>query len=158
VAIYMKYGALLGDVGESGHANWIELTSVSWGLNRPVSNPAATSDARVVSAPRVTELVITKDEDVASIPLIQEALGGSPVAVQIDFVRTGGDKAEVYYTIMLTDALLTAFSQAGSGDRPAESLTLNFTAISVQGSQMAKDGSGESPSSYAWSLTNNAPA
>jgi len=154
----MQYGDLLGDVTEATHTNWIELTSVNWGVNRPVSNPAGSATARVVSAPRFSELVVVKDEDNVTIPLIQESLGGEPKLVKIDFVRTNQDRMEVYYSIQLTETLITGLSQGSGGDRPTESLTLNFTQISFHGTQMDADGSSTSPANYGWNVTNNAPA
>jgi len=158
VPIYMQYGDLLGDVTEATHTNWIELNSVNWGVNRPVSNPAGSATARVVSAPRFSELVVVKDEDNVTIPLIQESLGGEPKLVKIDFVRTNQDRMEVYYSIQLTETLITGLSQGSGGDRPTESLTLNFTQISFHGTQMDADGSSTSPANYGWNVTNNAPA
>lgn len=154
----MQYGDLLGDVTEATHTNWIELNSVNWGVNRPVSNPAGSATARVVSAPRFSELVVVKDEDNVTIPLIQELLGGEPKLVKIDFVRTNQDRMEVYYSIQLTETLITGLSQGSGGDRPTESLTLNFTQISFHGTQMDADGSSTSPANYGWNVTNNAPA
>lgn len=156
--IYMQYGDLLGDVTEATHANWIELNSVNWGVNRPVSNPAGSATARVVAAPRFSELVVAKDEDNATIPLIQESLGGQPKLVKIDFVRTNQDRMEVYYSIQLTETVITGLSQGSGGDRPTESLTLNFTQISFHGTQMDADGSSTSPANYGWNVTSNAPA
>ncbi len=154
----MQYGDLPGDVTEATHTNWIELNSLNWGVNRPVTNPAGSATARVVAAPRFSELVVVKDEDNATIPLIQESLGGQPKLVKIDFVRTSQDQPEVYYSIQLTGTLITGLSQGSAGDRPTESLTLNFTQISFHGTQMDADGSSTSPANFGWSVTNNAPA
>ncbi len=154
----MKYGALAGDITESGHVGWIELTGASWGIGRTVSDPTGSPTARVIAAPRVRELVVSREQDLASIPLVQESLAGKPAAVQIDWTRTGTGGPEVYYTISLVGAVLSDFAQSSAGDRPTESLTLNFTAITVKGSQMAADGSGAAPVSYGWNLATAAPA
>jgi type VI secretion system secreted protein Hcp len=136
----------------------VELRGTNWSVARPVTNPAGSTSGRVLAAPRLTELVVTKDEDVASIPFIQEALVGDPKDVQIDFVRTGQDPMEVYLTIKLEQVMITGLSQLSSGDRPVESLTLNYAKASFEGTQMDSDGSGTSPSSYGWDLIQGAPA
>jgi type VI secretion system secreted protein Hcp len=156
--IYLKFGSLLGDVQEAGHTNWIELLSVNWGLVRPVSNPAGSAAGRVLSAPRLAELSVCKHEDAGTIPLIQEALVGLACDAQIDFCRTGAGDASVYYSITMNGTLITAFTQSGTGERPQESLTFNFTKISFSGTQMDADGSSASPSSYSWDVSGNAPA
>jgi len=156
MSIFLQFGSVLGDVKDAGHTNWIDLKAVSWNLSRPVTNPAGSSAGRVLSAPQLSELTITKDEDVATIPLIQAALEGSPVAAKIDFCKTGTGQQEVYYSIAMTNAVITAFSQAGSDDRPVESVTLNFTQIAFTGTQMDADGTAASPASYGWNISANA--
>jgi type VI secretion system secreted protein Hcp len=155
MSIFLQFGSVLGDVQDAGHSNWIDLKAVSWNLSRPVTNPAGSTAGRVLSAPQLSELTITKDEDVATIPLIQAALEGSPVAAQIDFCKTGTGQQDVYYSIAMTNAVITAFSQAGSGDRPMETVTLNFTRIAFTGTQMDADGSATSPASYGWNVSAN---
>ena len=56
--IYMQYGSVKGDVTESSHTSWIELVSVNWGVNRPVTNPTGSATARALASARVTELTI----------------------------------------------------------------------------------------------------
>ena len=155
MSIFLQFGSILGDVEDVGHTNWIDITAVSWNLSRPVSNPAGSSAGRVLSAPQLSELTITKDEDVATIPLIQAALEGSPVAAQIDFCATGTGQQEVYYSIAMTNAIITGFSQAGSDGRPVERITFNFTQISFTGTQMDADGTAASPASYGWNINSN---
>jgi len=109
----------------------------------------------VLSAPQLSELTISKDEDIATIPLIQAALEGSPVAAQIDFCTTGAGPQDVYYSIAMTNAVITGLAQAGSDGRPVESVTFNFTAISFTGTQMNAAGTAASPASYAWDINAN---
>ena len=156
MSIFLQFGSVLGDVQDAGHTNWIDLKTVTWSLSRPVTNPAGSTAGRVLSAPQLSELTITKDEDVASIPLIQAALEGSPVAAQIDFCTTGTGQLEVYYSIAMTNAIITGFAQAGSEGRPLESITLNFTQIAFTGTQMDADGILSSPASYGWNISTNA--
>jgi type VI secretion system secreted protein Hcp len=151
----MKFGGVLGDAQDPGHTNWIQLKTVSWDLSRPVTNPAGSSAGRVLSAPQVAELHITKDEDVASIPLVQAAFEGSPVAAQIDFCATGTGQQTVYYTIVLTNAIITVFGQSAADGRPIESLAINFTQIAFTGTQMDADGTTTSPASYGWNISTN---
>jgi type VI secretion system secreted protein Hcp len=153
--IYLKFGSVLGDAQESGHTNWIELSTVGLGIDRPVSNPAGSVSGRALAAPRFAELTVTKDEDVATIPLIQAALEGKPIEAQIDFARTGPDPMEVYYSISMHETLITNFAQSSSGERPVESVTFNFTKIAFQGVQMAPDGKGTSPARFGWDVHAN---
>jgi type VI secretion system secreted protein Hcp len=156
MSIFLQFGSVLGDAEDAGHTNWIGITAVSWNLSRPVTNPAGSSSGRVLSAPQLSELTITKDQDVATIPLIQAALEGSPVAAQIDFCTTGTGQQEVYYSIAMTSTVITGFAQSGSEGRPLETVTLNFVQISFTGTQMDADGTAASPASYGWNISTNA--
>jgi type VI secretion system secreted protein Hcp len=155
MSIFLQFGSVLGDAQDAGHTNWIEIQSVQWGLNRPVTNPAGSTAGRTLAAPQLSELVVSKAQDVASIPLIQAALEGSPVAAQIDFCSTGTNEQKVYYTINMTSTVIVSFGQSGAGDRPMESMTFNFTEIAFTGTQMDPDGSSTSPSSYGWNISSN---
>ncbi len=156
MSIFLKFGSVLGDAEDPGHTNWIDVNAVSWNLSRPVSNPAGSSAGRVLSAPQLSELTITKDQDVATIPLVQAALEGSPVAAQIDFCSTGAGQQDVYYSIAMTNAIITGFGQSAADGRPAENVTFNFTKIAFTGTQMDADGTAASPASYGWDINANA--
>jgi type VI secretion system secreted protein Hcp len=155
--IYMKYGDIVGDVSETNHENWIELTSFSWGVARTASNAPGSSTGRALSAPRVSDVQVAKDEDVATIPMFRASLLGTPCAVTIDFARTGSDGLQAYYTVKLEQAVVTSFAQSSGGDRPSEAITINFTKVTVSGSQMDADGSSITPTSYGWDVQGNAP-
>src|SRR5271154_2733758 len=103
MAIYMKFGGIQGDVTATGHANWIELNSLQWGVGRGVSSPTGSSADRESSAPSVSEVTITKDQDSASDGLLTEGFtgdgGGNGATVQIDLTRTQSGQLVVFQTI-----------------------------------------------------------
>ena len=103
--IYMKFGSIKGDVTESGHTDWIELNSLQWGVGRGVSSPTGSSADRESTAPSISEVVVTKANDLASAGLLSEALqgdGSNGKSVEIDMVRTDKGKLTVYQKITLT--------------------------------------------------------
>ena len=152
--IYMKYngGAIKGDVTETNHKDQIELSSFQFGVGRGISSPTGASADRESSAPSVSEIVVTKSQDVSSIGLLTEAFQGDGVDVQIDFCRTNKDQMDVYLTIELVNCMISGFSSSSGGDRPTESLSLNFTKITYKGTQMAADGKGTTKSNISYDL------
>nr|WP_321983227.1 type VI secretion system tube protein Hcp [uncultured Lichenicoccus sp.] len=143
MAIYCKFGSFKGDVAEEGHKNWIELQSFQWGIGRGVSNRTGSGADREASAPSISEITVTKNQDSASIKLLQEALIGTGAAdaatVQIDFTRT--DKTQsVYETLTLSNVIISGYSTSSGGDRPSESLSFNFTKIEVKITPMEATG------------------
>ena len=153
--IYMKYddGKVKGDVTESKHKDWIELKSFQWGVGRGISSPTGGSADRESSAPSISEIVGTKDQDISSVGLLTAALQGDGVKAQIDFCRTNKEQMDVYLTIELENVMISGFSASSGGDRPSESLSLNFTKITWKGTQMKADGSGAGPASISYDLS-----
>lgn len=116
--IYLKYGDIKGDVTESGHTDWIELSSAQFGTFRyEPGRPTGHT---------IEEIVATKGSDRASQPLMRESLGGKATAATIDFAERNG---HVYLAVNMTGTLISSWSVSGGGDRPTESLTLNFTKV-----------------------------
>src|SRR5262245_59140363 len=110
--IYMKVtkaggGVIKGDVTAAGHEGWIELSSVQLGVARRINNPSGRGSNREGSAPSVSEIVITKDEDSASNELFRLSLWGDGAKVQIDFVRTDPDQQpRTYMQVTLENTLI----------------------------------------------------
>jgi type VI secretion system secreted protein Hcp len=134
--IYMKYAALKGDVTAEGHKDWIECNSFQWGVGRGISSPTGGSKDRESSAPSISEVVVTKAQDVASVDLLNEAYVGEGESVTIDFVKTDKGKLETYLTLILSETMVSGYSISSGGDRPSESVSLNFTKVETKLNQM----------------------
>jgi type VI secretion system secreted protein Hcp len=123
--IYLKYGDIKGSATEPAHRGYIELTSFQWGVGRGVTSSTGGSAERESSVPFVREIVVTKKSDSASHRLMTESLTGEPVTAVIDFVRSDG--GSVYLRLEMSGTMISGWSISSGGDRPTESLTLNFT-------------------------------
>jgi type VI secretion system secreted protein Hcp len=127
--IYVKYAAIDGDVTAKGHEKWIEVNSFQWGVGRGISSPTGGSADRESSAPSVSEIVVTKPTDIATVKMLDEALEGEGVDVTIDFVKTDKGNLSVYLSYTLNNTMISGYSMSSGGDRPQESLSFNFTKI-----------------------------
>src|SRR5258708_4982126 len=130
MAAYLKYGTTIkGESlteGHKGSDGWMEIGSVQWGVGRGISTPVGAASKREASAPNVSEVVVTKLMDSTSPLLAQEALIGKAVEATIELTETGADKLNTFLTIKLTNTMLSGYSMSSGGDRPSESLSLNF--------------------------------
>jgi len=140
--IYMNYDSLAvkGDVTADGWQDWIELSSFQWGVGRGISSPTGGSQDRESSAPSISEITITKAQDKATGKLLTEAYQGKGVKVVIDFVKTDQGKLAKYLTYELTDTMISGYSLSSGGDRPNESLSLNFVTVNCVPQVVDKDG------------------
>ncbi len=133
MAAYLKYGtAIKGESIAEGHKGadgWMEINSVQWGVGRGISTPTGSSSKREASAPSVSEVVVSKMMDSTGPLLCQEALIGKAVEAEIHLVETGENKLETFLTIKLTNCMVSGYSMSSGGDRPSESITLNFTKV-----------------------------
>jgi type VI secretion system secreted protein Hcp len=127
--IYVKYAAIDGDVTAKGHEKWIEVNSFQWGVGRGISSPTGGSADRESSAPSVSEIVVTKPTDIATVKMLDEALEGEGVDVTIDFVKTDKGNLSVYLSYTLNNTMISGYSMSSGGDRPQESLSFNFTKV-----------------------------
>jgi type VI secretion system secreted protein Hcp len=132
MAIYMKYGAIDGPVTTGGFIKWIELNSFQFGVGRGIGSAARSETNREASEPSLSEIVVTKSTDIASNKLFADAVGGTMDSkVTIKFTTTTKDKVETFLTYELTDTGLSGYSISSGGDRPSESLSLNFTKVMI---------------------------
>jgi type VI secretion system secreted protein Hcp len=137
--IYMKYAAIVGDVTSKGHENWIMIDSFQWGVGRGISAAQGSSENRTASGCSVSEITMSKHLDPSSLPLIQDMFKGQlDNAVQIDFVETKNNN--VFYSVALTNTGLSGFSTSSGGDRPSESISLNFTKIAITNNKVSATG------------------
>jgi type VI secretion system secreted protein Hcp len=135
MAAYLKYGTTIkGESlaeGHKGSDGWMEINSVQWGCGRAISTPTGASAKREASAPSVSEITVTKQMDSTSPQLALEALVGKAETCNIELVETGADQLLTFLTINLTNTMLSGYSFSSGGDRPSESMTLNFTKIEM---------------------------
>ena len=97
--------------------------------------------------------MVTKDQDIATIGLLTAALQGDGVKVVIHFCRTNKDKTDVYLKIELENVMISGYSTSSGGDRPTESISFNFTKITVLGTQMGKDGKAAENANISYDLS-----
>jgi type VI secretion system secreted protein Hcp len=129
VAIYMEFKGIKGQVTEDKHKDWIELSSLQFGVGRGVSSGAG-GTTRESSAPSISEITVTKVNDVASPKLYEDALAGNfDKDVTIEFTQTTKNQTDTYLKIELKDCGISGYSISSGGDAPSESLSLNFTKI-----------------------------
>ncbi|NKC34107.1 Hcp family type VI secretion system effector [Falsiroseomonas selenitidurans] len=128
MAIFIKYGALNGEATATGYEKWMEVQSLQWGVGRGISSGVGGGSKREASAPSVSEIVVTKTMDAISPLLLKEAIGGDAKEIKIDFTQTDASGKHIaYQKYILTNTLISGYSISTGGDRPAESISLNFT-------------------------------
>ncbi|MCC5986217.1 MAG: type VI secretion system tube protein Hcp [Pararhodobacter sp.] len=129
MAIYMKFGSIKGDATHEEHKDWLTIDSLQWGAGRGIMTPSGSTRNREASEPSVSEITVTKSMDSSSPSFFTEALTGNKGAeVKINLVSTGSP-GRVFATYTLSDALVSGYNMSSGGDRPSESISINFSKI-----------------------------
>jgi type VI secretion system secreted protein Hcp len=150
--IYVKYGAIDGDVTATGHEKWIEVNSCQFGVGRGISSPTGGSSDREAAAPSVSEIVVTKPTDISSTKLFNESLQGEGTDVTIDFCKTDKGQLETYMEYTLSNTMISGFSMSSGGDRPQESVSFNFTKIEFKNTGMGAANDTGSPDAVTYDI------
>jgi type VI secretion system secreted protein Hcp len=150
--VLVKCSDWQGESKVSGFEDYFEVSSFQFGVGRGISSARGTStrEGNIVS---VSEITLSKIADKASVKLFEEALHG-PLdrKVEIAFVRQGaGNKPVAFITVKLEGCGISGYSMSSGGDRPSESLSLNFDKVEYNYDPVADDLSGD-PLKYSWDL------
>jgi type VI secretion system secreted protein Hcp len=156
-AIYLKIEGIKGDVTTQGYEGTIAVQSAQVGVGRGIGSPTG-GQGRETTTPSFSEVTITKVSDSTTPALFLEAVAGTKgKAVDLLFTRTLTTGQEVpYYTITLSDVLVSSFSQSSGGDVPAESISLNYTKIEMIYTPYDAKGTKGTPVRAGYDLTNGA--
>lgn len=131
MAIFMHIADLEGDVSAEGHAQWIMLESVDFGLLRDIHLTAGRQVDRERTIPVFQPVRVTKWLDKTSPLLFSKACRGKAVGtVTIDFCRTG-DTLSPYAQYLLSDVIISHYNTMtdSSDEPPREILALHYTQI-----------------------------
>jgi type VI secretion system secreted protein Hcp len=155
MAIYVKYTtpSAEGNVTAKGFEKQFEISSFQFGVGRGIGSPTGSSSDREASTPSVSEVVVTKALDNASSTLFKEGLSGEGKATAVlSFVRTDKDGGKVYFLITLSNVMVSGYSVSSGGDRPTESVSLNFTKIELKFTPVDATGTDGSPVPVTYDL------
>ena len=132
MAIYVKYEGIDGDATHQDHKKWIDVESLQWGAGRAIMTPTGRVMGREASEPSISEVTFTKTLDASSAHLFTESTtGAAGKKVEIHLVSTGSP-GDTYLTYELTNCLVSGYSVSSGGDRPSESVSVNFTKIEMK--------------------------
>jgi type VI secretion system secreted protein Hcp len=134
--VYVQYGDIKGNVTAEGHTEWVDASSCQWGVGRGIGSPTGRSANREASAPSISEVVITKEMDKSSYRWLEQGLQGEGVTCTIHFCKTDAGKLETYAEYILDNCLVSGYSVSSGGDRPTESISINFTKIQFMFTEM----------------------
>ena len=148
--VFLHIPGVDGESQDYGQAGCIEVLAWSWGSTHQGSGSGA-------GASNFEDLSITKWVDTASPILLGKIATGSQFASAQLIVRKGGSKPVEYYSLKMTNVIVTSLSAGGSVDenRLTENISLNFAKVELTYIQLYPNGSPENPLDYGWDIAAN---
>jgi len=147
MGIYMKYGAIQGDATQKGFEGWINLNHFDWGLERKFAeDQVGRAFNREAAQAQIMPCTVRKDVDSSSGSILQTATTEfKGQKCEIAFVRTG-NPGETYLHFTLSDTLISKLDvQTQGGERPIETIILDFTELEIQTKTLNEANNGEDP-------------
>jgi|GEM_PF-6581602 len=161
-AVYMQFvnSKIKGTVTEAEHKNWVEVTNVKFDIQRHIHTQTGHSANRDMGKPEFSPMAVSKPLDAAGALLAQEACSGQPIdKVVIHFCKTGAKGLVILQEITLSKVYLSDYGISTFNDdhRAAESLSLNYSEIEIKGYNYDSAGNQQTPTVFAYSLTEAKP-
>ena len=132
MAIYLKVDGITGDATDANHTDWIALDSFQFGTSRQVSARVGASTVREFSQPSLSDITVSKPLDKSSGGLFREAVVGNQGKTYTIEVTSTGEGGQILLTYTLTNVMVSNYHISSGGDRPIESISLNYTKIDVK--------------------------
>ena len=151
--IYMQFPNANGSVTAQGYQNWIELSSLSFGMDRPSDSRIGTAGYSATGKLQVHNITIQKPADGASPALVIAALQGTfNNTIQIAFVTTSQSGLSTFMNIELDNAgISSAHLNGGQQGLPVESYAISFAKIIFTFSNLNQAGQA-SPTIHGYDL------
>lgn len=133
MAIYLEMDGITGNVTAANYEGCIKISSVHFGVSRPIRMEAGSLANREVGRPNVSEVILTKEADNSVAALFKESVAGSSgKKATLKFVRTGTEGVEEFMEYTLQDCLVSSYSISANGDEePTESVSLSFSRCEI---------------------------
>ena len=152
---FLKLDGVKGESRDSKHPDEIEIHSFSWGVSSPAT--LSTGGGGATTRASFQDFTFTADSSSASLDLFLASATGKHLQEGLISVRreaTAKEAGQDYYTVKLTDVLVTGYEQAGSssGDRPVDQFSLNYAKIEITYAQQKADGSLDTPRRVGYDL------
>lgn len=124
---FLKIDGISGEAKAKGVEEWIHIHSFSFGVvNMGTGGMGGGSGAGRAS---FQDLSISKDVDKSTPALWLACATGKHIpSAELRCRKSGGGMQE-YYTIKLTDVMISSANAGGSGTIPSENVSINFSKI-----------------------------
>lgn len=152
--MFMKIGdKIKGESTDDKHKDWIEILSFGWGVSQPISAQSGTG-GRTGGGCQFSDMSFMKVLDASSADIMQHCAMGEHIPKVTVEVCLDSGKKHTYLMYEMENVIVSSFSPSGSdgGDKPTESVSLNFGKFKQTYTPIKHDGSPGTKVTRGWDL------
>lgn len=155
-AIFLKLDDIKGESQVDGFKDQIEIMSFSHNVSMQVNNDVSNTE-RTSGRARVGEMSLTKFVDLSTPKLNEYCCSGKMIKEAVlTLCRNDDGKMLPFIVYTLTNVIISNLSvSGGSGGKPVETMSLNFTKIKWEITAQKLGGQKEGNVSSVWDMAMN---
>ena len=139
VDMFLKIDGIKGESTDAKHKDEIDIHSFTFGVHQTGASSGGGGSG--AGKAHFDDIHITKAADLASPNLMLACATGKHIKEATITVRKAGGQQEDFYTIKLSDLIVSSVQNNGhGGDNPQESVSLNFSKIKFDYKPQKADG------------------
>jgi type VI secretion system secreted protein Hcp len=145
-----------GEAIDAAFKDTIQVLAWSWGLSNSGTFHMASGGG--AGKANFQDISFTKYIDTASCPLISACGTGEHITTAKLVVRKAGGKPIIYWTMTMTNVLVTSYSTGGSGgeDQLTENFSLNFQKFKIEYAKQNEKGMAQAAGNVSWDIAKGA--
>ncbi|MDO8439584.1 MAG: type VI secretion system tube protein Hcp [Telluria sp.] len=158
IDVYLQLDGIKGESMDDKHKDWIECTSVNWGVLQPRSATSSTAGGHTAERAELSDILFHKVADLSSPILMQMcAMGKTVPKAKFEFMRADGNGVPIkYFEIELENVLIGQIAPGVSGGSlMSESVGLKYSKIKWKYSQQKVGGGAGGNTAGGWDLATN---
>ena len=161
IDVYLQIDGIKGESTDDTHKDWIEVSSVSFGVLQPRSATASSAGGHTSERCEHEDIVFSKLADLATPLLLEQCSMGKTIPkAKIDFMRADSDgKRVTYFNIELENVLISSVSPSvAEGNILKENLSLKYSQVKWKYVQQKISGGTGGNTAGGWDLSKNKKA
>ncbi|MDX2114720.1 MAG: type VI secretion system tube protein Hcp [Planctomycetota bacterium] len=158
--MYLKLNGIDGDSTAKGYEKQIELSTYSFSVSQASNAPHTSAGSHADNRATFSDFNFGKLLDVASPTLFQYCATGKVIPDATLTLCRPNEKQTVYQVIKFKKLIVSSYAPGGSAGMgtPTESISLRFSEMTMQYTQIKDDGSEGAKPTGGWNLATNEKA